>query len=76
VSENQGGLWNMPDEILTSVLGRLLPRDLHSVAAACLHTRTLAVSVMPCMTLTLFAHQQAAVRWMLQRELTPGDGDG
>ncbi|CAM6103765.1 unnamed protein product [Calypogeia fissa] len=71
VSPSQVGIWHMPDDILTSILGRLVPKDLHHVAAVCRHFRTLAVSVMPCMNLKLFPHQQAAVRWMLQRELTP-----
>lgn len=74
VEGQQSGLWDVPDEIITSILNRLLPKDLHNVAAVCRYTRLMAVPIIPCMHLRLFPHQQAAVRWMLQRENRPGVG--
>lgn len=68
---SEQGLWDIPDEILTSIFSRLSPRDLQSVACTCRHIRELAEYIMPCMNLKLFPHQQAAVHWMLQRELHP-----
>ncbi|XP_002965572.2 F-box protein At3g54460 [Selaginella moellendorffii] len=65
------GLWDLPDEILTSVFSRLLPRDLLSIAAVCRHTRELTRFIVPCMNLRLFPHQNAAVQWMLHRETNP-----
>lgn len=65
----EAGLWDLPDEILVSVLTRLRPKDLVRIAAVCQHIRSLAASIMPCMKLKLFPHQQAAVSWMLRREL-------
>ncbi|XP_006646686.1 F-box protein At3g54460 [Oryza brachyantha] len=62
------GIWSVPDDILYKVLVRLKPRDLIRVAAACHHLRTLSASIMPCMKLKLFPHQEAAVEWMLKRE--------
>jgi hypothetical protein len=70
----QTGIWDVPDEIMTSIFSRLLPRDLHNLGAVCRYTRLMAVSIMPCMNLRLFPHQQAAVRWMLQRESNAGVG--
>jgi hypothetical protein len=72
VTGGQAGIWDVPDEIITSIFSRLLPKDLHNVAAVCRYTRLMAVPIMPCMHLRLFPHQQAAVRWMLQRENRPG----
>lgn len=72
VKDGQTGIWDVPDEIITSIFSRLLPKDLHNVAAVCRYTRLMAVPIMPCMHLRLFPHQQAAVRWMLQRENRPG----
>lgn len=68
----QAGIWDVPDEMVTSIFRRLLPKDLHNVAAVCRYARLMAVSIMPCMNLRLFPHQQAAVSWMLQRENKPG----
>ncbi|OVA04873.1 SNF2-related [Macleaya cordata] len=62
------GIWELSDDVLTNVLTSLGPRDLVRVAATCRHLRSLALSVIPCMKLKLFPHQQAAVEWMLQRE--------
>ncbi|KAK3166516.1 hypothetical protein QOZ80_1AG0046780 [Eleusine coracana subsp. coracana] len=62
------GIWSIPDDILNKVLIRLKPMDLIRVAATCHHLRTLAASIMPCMKLKLFPHQEAAVDWMLKRE--------
>ncbi|KAL6616710.1 hypothetical protein ACP70R_038980 [Stipagrostis hirtigluma subsp. patula] len=62
------GIWSIPDDVLNKVLIRLRPRDLIRVAATCHHLRTLAASIMPCMKLKLFPHQEAAVEWMLKRE--------
>lgn len=72
VTEEQTGIWDVPDEIITSIFSRLLPKDLPNVAAVSRYTRMMAVPIMPCMRLRLFPHQQAAVRWMLQRENRPG----
>ncbi|XP_025816393.1 F-box protein At3g54460 isoform X2 [Panicum hallii] len=62
------GIWSVPDDVLHKVLFLLKPRDLIRVAASCHHLRSLAASVMPCMKLKLFPHQEAAVEWMLKRE--------
>ncbi|PUZ52968.1 hypothetical protein GQ55_5G016300 [Panicum hallii var. hallii] len=62
------GIWSVPDDVLHKVLFLLKPRDLIRVAATCHHLRSLAASVMPCMKLKLFPHQEAAVEWMLKRE--------
>ncbi|MQL72389.1 hypothetical protein Taro_004765 [Colocasia esculenta] len=62
------GIWDLTDDVLTNILGSLGPRDLVSVAATCRHLRLLAMSIMPCMKLKLFSHQQAAIEWMLKRE--------
>ncbi|XP_015867210.2 F-box protein At3g54460 [Ziziphus jujuba] len=62
------GIWEVSDDILMNILATLGPMELVRVAATCRHLRLLAVSIMPCMKLTLFPHQQAAVRWMLHRE--------
>ncbi|KAJ9190572.1 hypothetical protein P3X46_001759 [Hevea brasiliensis] len=62
------GIWDLNDDILTNILTVLGPMDLVRVAATCHHLRSLAASIMPCMKLKLFPHQEAAVEWMLQRE--------
>ncbi|CAL4972114.1 unnamed protein product [Urochloa decumbens] len=62
------GIWSVPDDVLHKVLILLKPRDLIRVAATCHHLRSLATSIMPCMKLKLFPHQEAAVEWMLKRE--------
>uniref|UniRef100_A0A0E0JTP3 F-box protein n=1 Tax=Oryza punctata TaxID=4537 RepID=A0A0E0JTP3_ORYPU len=62
------GIWSVPDDVLYKVLVRLKPRDLIRVAAVCHHLRNLSASIMPCMKLKLFPHQEAAVEWMLKRE--------
>ncbi|XP_077250709.1 SNF2 domain-containing protein / helicase domain-containing protein / F-box family protein [Tasmannia lanceolata] len=62
------GIWDVSDDVLTNVLSALGPKDLVRIAATCRHLRSLAVSIMPCMKLTLFPHQQAAIEWMLRRE--------
>lgn len=64
----RSGIWDISDDILLSILAALSPIDLVRVSATCRHLRLLAVSIMPCMKLKLFPHQQAAVEWMLQRE--------
>ncbi|RLN23936.1 F-box protein [Panicum miliaceum] len=62
------GIWSVPDDVLHKVLFLLKPRDLIRVAATCHHLRSLAASIMPCMKLKFFPHQEAAVEWMLKRE--------
>jgi hypothetical protein len=62
------GIWSVPDDVLNKVMIRLKPMDLIRVAATCHHLRSLAASIMPCMKLKLFPHQEAAVEWMLKRE--------
>lgn len=64
----RSGIWEVSDDILINILATLGPMDLVKVAATCHHLRSLAASIMPCMKLKLFPHQQAAVEWMLQRE--------
>ncbi|KAF7137932.1 hypothetical protein RHSIM_Rhsim07G0066900 [Rhododendron simsii] len=65
------GIWEVSDDQLIVILNSLSPIDLVRVSATCRHLRSLAVSVMPCMKLKLFPHQQGAVEWMLQRERDP-----
>ncbi|KAJ4847219.1 hypothetical protein Tsubulata_008468 [Turnera subulata] len=62
------GMWDITDDILINILSALGPTDLVRVAATCHHLRSLAASIMPCMKLKLFPHQEGAVEWMLQRE--------
>ncbi|XP_019054774.1 PREDICTED: F-box protein At3g54460-like isoform X2 [Nelumbo nucifera] len=62
------GIWDVSDDVLINILTALGPMDLVRIAATCRHLRSLAASIMPCMKLKLFPHQQAAVEWMLQRE--------
>ncbi|XP_042505070.1 F-box protein At3g54460-like [Macadamia integrifolia] len=62
------GICEVSDDVLTRILIALGPMDLVRVAATCRHLRSVALSIMPCMKLKLFPHQQAAVEWMLQRE--------
>lgn len=64
----RSGISEISDDILLGILAVLSPIDLIRVSATCRHLRLLAVSIMPCMKLKLFPHQQAAVEWMLQRE--------
>lgn len=64
----RSGIWDVSDDILTNILVLLGPMDLYRVAATCRHLRSLTASIMPCMKLRLFSHQEAAVEWMLQRE--------
>ncbi|XP_009361966.2 F-box protein At3g54460 isoform X1 [Pyrus x bretschneideri] len=64
----RSGICEISDDILLNILAALNPTDLVRVSATCCHLRLLAVSIMPCMKLKLFPHQQAAVEWMLQRE--------
>ncbi|KAL5733968.1 hypothetical protein ACOSP7_031829 [Xanthoceras sorbifolium] len=62
------GISEITDDLLFYILTRLGPVDLVRVAATCRHLKSLAISIMPCMKLKLFPHQQAAVEWMLHRE--------
>ncbi|KAJ6326042.1 hypothetical protein OIU78_013186 [Salix suchowensis] len=64
----ESGIWDLNGDILMSILSAVGPKDLVRVAATCHHLRSLAVSIMPCMKLKLFPHQQAAIEWMLHRE--------
>ncbi|KAK4746961.1 hypothetical protein SAY87_025998 [Trapa incisa] len=64
----KSGLCKLSDDILINILTALGPLDLIRTAATCRHLRSLAMSIMPCMKLKLFPHQQAAVDWMLNRE--------
>lgn len=65
------GICDLSDDLLVKILIVLAPIELFRVSATCRHLRLLAVSIMPCMKLKLFPHQQAAVEWMLQRERGP-----
>ncbi|THG05323.1 hypothetical protein TEA_027339 [Camellia sinensis var. sinensis] len=67
-ASRESGIWEVSDDVLIKILNALGPIDLVRVSATCRHLRLLTVSVMPCMKLKLFPHQQAAVEWMLQRE--------
>ncbi|KAF2567538.1 hypothetical protein F2Q68_00026398 [Brassica cretica] len=62
------GIWDLPADVLTSIMMKLNPKDLVSVAGVCRLFRSLAFLIVPCMNLKLFPHQQAAVGWMLERE--------
>ncbi|KAK4775182.1 hypothetical protein SAY86_010117 [Trapa natans] len=64
----KSGMCDLADDILINILTDLGPLDLIRMAATCHHLRFLAMSIMPCMKLKLFPHQQAAVEWMLNRE--------
>ncbi|KAM3290230.1 F-box protein [Capsicum chacoense] len=65
---SKSGIWVITDDILINILSSLCPVALLRVSATCRHLKFIASSIMPCMKLKLFAHQQAAVDWMLQRE--------
>ncbi|KAL2619941.1 hypothetical protein R1flu_000146 [Riccia fluitans] len=67
----ESGIWQLPDEILTSILNKLLPSDLLRVSAVARHFQHLAASIMPCINLKLYPHQEAAVGWMIRRERPP-----
>lgn len=64
----ESGIWVLSDDILISILTTLSPIDLVKISLTCHHLRNLTASIMPCMKLKLYPHQQAAVEWMLQRE--------
>ncbi|KAL6562928.1 hypothetical protein OROHE_005515 [Orobanche hederae] len=70
-SSCESGIWVLSDDILINILTALSPVDLVKISLTCHHLRYLAASIMPCMKLKLFPHQQAAVEWMLQRERDP-----
>ena len=59
---------DVPYEVLTAMLSGIMLSDLLKVSRTCQHLRSLTVSIMPCINLKLFPHQQIAVEWMLQRE--------
>ncbi|KAG8391128.1 hypothetical protein BUALT_Bualt01G0155700 [Buddleja alternifolia] len=67
-SSCESGIWVLSDDILINILTALRPIDLVKISLTCHHLRYLAASIMPCMKLKLYPHQQAAVEWMLQRE--------
>ncbi|CAA3006562.1 F-box protein At3g54460 isoform X2 [Olea europaea var. sylvestris] len=67
-SFSKTGIWVLSDDILINILTLLRPVDLLRISLTCHHLRYLAASIMPCMKLKLYPHQQAAVEWMLQRE--------
>lgn len=71
VSTNESGLWVLSDDILINILTALSPIDLVKTSLTCRHLRSLTASIMPCMNLKLYPHQQAAVEWMLERERDP-----
>ncbi|XP_021859343.2 F-box protein At3g54460 [Spinacia oleracea] len=62
------GIWDLTDDIVQKIISCLCPVDIVRVSATCRHLRLLSVSIMPCIKLKLFPHQQAAVEWMVQRE--------
>ncbi|KAK6933960.1 SNF2, N-terminal [Dillenia turbinata] len=62
------GIWELTDDVLVAILTALGPKDLVRASATCRHLRSLAASIMPCMKLKLFPHQQVAIDWMLKRE--------
>lgn len=68
LASSTSGIWDITDDIVVNILSALQPIDLVRVSATCRHLRCLAASVMPCIKLKLFPHQQAAVEWMVQRE--------
>ncbi|KAL1212522.1 F-box protein [Cardamine amara subsp. amara] len=62
------GIWDLPDDVLFSILMKLNTKDLVRIAAVCRLFRSLTSLIVPCMNLKLFPHQQAAVGWMMERE--------
>ncbi|GIL92126.1 hypothetical protein Vretifemale_19608, partial [Volvox reticuliferus] len=69
-SAAQSSILGLPPDVLEGIMSRLDPLDLARLRAAC---RVLAEAgaeggVVPGVRLTLFPHQRAAVRWMIQRE--------
>ncbi|GER28534.1 SNF2 domain-containing family protein [Striga asiatica] len=68
---DESGIWVLSDDLLINILNTLSPVDLVKISLTCHHLRYLAASIMPCMKLKLYPHQQAAVEWMLQRERDP-----
>ncbi|XP_051123001.1 F-box protein At3g54460 isoform X2 [Andrographis paniculata] len=67
-SSSDSGIWMLSDDILIKILSTLNPVTLVKISLTCHHLRYLAASIMPCMKLKLYPHQQAAVKWMLKRE--------
>ncbi|KZV18912.1 F-box protein [Dorcoceras hygrometricum] len=65
---SESGIWVLSDDILMNVLSALCPKDLLRISLVCRHLRFIAGTIMPCMKLKLYPHQQAAVNWMLSRE--------
>ncbi|PKA52435.1 F-box protein [Apostasia shenzhenica] len=65
------GIWDLSDDLFYRILSLLCPKELVRVAATCRHLRCLASSIIPCIKLKLFPHQEAAVEWMLRRENKP-----
>ncbi|KAG6421810.1 hypothetical protein SASPL_118367 [Salvia splendens] len=70
-SSNECGIWVLWDDIMIKILTALSPNDLVKISLTCRHLNYLAASIMPCMKLKLYPHQQAAVEWMLERERDP-----
>ncbi|KAL1564338.1 F-box protein [Salvia divinorum] len=70
-SSNEFGIWVLWDDIMIKILTALSPIDLVKISLTCRHLNYLAASIMPCMKLKLYPHQQAAVEWMLERERDP-----
>ncbi|XP_057807863.1 F-box protein At3g54460 [Salvia miltiorrhiza] len=70
-SSNESGIWVLSDDITINILTALSPIDLVKISLTCRHLNYLAASIMPCMKLKLYPHQQAAVEWMLERERDP-----
>lgn len=64
----ESGIWVLSEDILLKILSTLRPIDLVKISLTCRHLRHLTASIMPCMKLKLYPHQQAAVEWMLKRE--------
>ncbi|KAL8144420.1 hypothetical protein V2J09_017452 [Rumex salicifolius] len=62
------GIWDLSNDILANILVALSPLDLVRVSATCRHLRSLSASIMPCVKLKLYPHQQSAVEWMIRRE--------
>eukprot|EP00271_Cylindrocystis_brebissonii_P019423 TRINITY_DN5891_c0_g2_i1.p1 TRINITY_DN5891_c0_g2~~TRINITY_DN5891_c0_g2_i1.p1 ORF type:complete len:1826 (+),score=364.90 TRINITY_DN5891_c0_g2_i1:281-5479(+) len=52
-------------------MSRLDPVSLRALELSCRHLRFLAVPIIPALKLTLYPHQRAAVRWMMEREAQP-----
>ncbi|GLI71785.1 hypothetical protein VaNZ11_017130, partial [Volvox africanus] len=77
-SPPQSPILGLPADVLEDIMSRLDPLDLARLRATCrtLEEAGAAGGVVPGVRLTLFPHQRAAIRWMIQREWGEGPTRG